>query len=171
MKDHHNAKGQTLACSECREGLQDYLDGTLEKQQSLRFFLHLRECAECQAEHSRLHELYEMMESLPDHPVPEGFDEAILASVPYDAYRQMEPIRRERIAVFLEEEFLPAWVRSPVTRLAGLGVAAVSVGSIIFLEGPGFLSAAAAAGAIPQILVSVQGMGRRLSLSHRQAEG
>ena len=145
MKGHTNAKGQPLGCHECREGLQDYLDGTLDKQQSLRFFLHLRECPGCQDEHDRLHGLYEMLETLPDHPVPEGLDEAILASVPYEAYRQMEPIRRERIAVFLEEEFLPAWMRSPATRLTGLGVAAVSVASILFLDGPGILSAVAGA--------------------------
>ncbi|MBU8870855.1 MAG: zf-HC2 domain-containing protein [Gemmatimonadales bacterium] len=171
MRDHHNAKGQPLGCHECSEGLQDYLDGTLDKQQSLRIFLHLRECPGCQAEHDRLHGLFEMLETMPDHPLPEGFDEAILASVPYDSYRQMEPIRRERVAVFLEEEFLPAWVRSPVTRLTGVGVAAVSVASIMFLDGAGLLFAVAAIGVAPQVVVSLQGMGRRLSLNQRRAEG
>ena len=171
MTDHNNTKGQPLDCSECHEGLQDYLDGALDKQHSLRYFLHLRECPGCQQEHDRLHGLFEMLEALPDHPVPEDFDQKILASVPYDAYRQMEPIRRARVAVYLEEEFLPAWIRSPITRFGGLGIAGVSVLSILILDGPGFLSVVAAAGAVPQIIVSLQGMGRRLSLTQRRAEG
>ncbi len=172
MRDHHNANDEPLGCQDCREGLQDYLDGALDKKQSLRFFLHLRECLECQQEHERLQGLYEMLETLPDHSVPEGFDDAILASIPYDAYREMEAIRRPRVAVFLEEEFLPAWVRSPVTRMTGLAVAAVSVTSILFLDGAGIISVVAAAvGVAPQVVVSLQGMGRRLSLNQSRAEG
>ena len=127
MTGQNSAKGQPLGCRECCDGLQDYLDGTLGKKYSLQFFLHMRECVGCREEHDRLQGLYEMLKSLPDHQVPEGFDEAILASVPYEAYREMEPIRRERVPVYLEEEFLPAWVRSPVSRLAGLGAALASV--------------------------------------------
>jgi anti-sigma factor RsiW len=160
-----------LDCRECHEGLQDYLDGTLDKQVSLRFFLHMRECSGCQEEHDRLQGLYEMLQSLPDHAVPEGFDEAILASVPYEAYRAMEPLRRERVPVYLEEEFLPAWVRSPVTRVAGLGAALASVIAIAALDASSVLSAVIAVGVVPQVLVSLQGLGRRVSLKQSRAEG
>ncbi|MBU2500081.1 zf-HC2 domain-containing protein, partial [bacterium] len=38
---------QDLSCTACTGTLQEYLDGTLEKTQSLRVFLHLRDCAAC----------------------------------------------------------------------------------------------------------------------------
>lgn len=170
MTDPTNRKAQPLDCRDCREGLQEYLDGTLEKQVSLRFFLHLRECADCRTEHDRLQELYEMLRVLPDHPVPAGFDEAILASVPYEAYRAMEPIRRERVPVYFEKEFLPAWIRSPITRLAGLGVTVVSLGVIALLDGPSTLAAAAVAGAIPEAVVQLQGLGRRVAIRQHRTE-
>lgn len=161
---------EVLGCSECRDGLQDYLDGTLDKQISLRFFLHMRECVSCRDEHDRVQGLYEMLQSLPDHPVPEGFDEAILASVPYEAYRAMEPLRRERVPVYFEEEFLPGWVRSPVTRSAGIGAAAVAVVAMFVLGAQNALWGVAAAGIAPQVVVSLQGLGRRLTLRQRQVE-
>ena len=170
MTGQDNVKDRPLGCQECREGLQDYLDGTQDKQHSLRFFLHLRECSGCREEHDRLQGLYEMLKSLPDHPVPEGFDEAILASVPYNAYREMEPIRRERVPVYLEEEFLPAWVRSPVSRLGGLCVALASTVSLYTMDGPGILSLVVAIGVAPQVIVSLQGLGRRVSLNQRRTE-
>ena len=40
-------------CTGCRGALQEYLDGTLDKTRSLEVFLHLRDCAPCQAEHDR----------------------------------------------------------------------------------------------------------------------
>ena len=48
MNGKNNKPDQALACDDCRAGLQEYLDGTLEKPESLRFFLHLRDCAGCQ---------------------------------------------------------------------------------------------------------------------------
>ena len=171
MTGRQNQNGQSLSCHDCREGLQDYLDGTLEKKRSLMFFLHLRDCPECQDEHDRLQGLYDMLQSLPDHPVPDGFDTAILASVPYEAYRAMEPLRRERVAVYLEEEFLPAWVRSAVTRFGGVGVAAAALGSMYLFDGPGYLAAVAIAAVLPQVVYSLQGLGRRLTLRQRRAEG
>ena len=45
MYGKKNKSDLPLDCDECRVGLQEYLDGTLEKPESLRFFLHLRECA------------------------------------------------------------------------------------------------------------------------------
>lgn len=163
-KEHNSAteSGGPLACHDCRDGLQEYLDGTLEKKQSLRFFLHLRDCSECQAEHTLLQGMFTMLDSLPDHEVPADFDDAILASVPYAAYREMEPLRRERVPVYLEEHFLPQFVRSRVTRLSGLGVTVVAVTATVVLDGPAWLPVAAAAGVLPELLVRLQGLGRRV---------
>jgi anti-sigma factor RsiW len=161
MYGKKNKPGEPLACDACREGLQEYLDGTLVKPESLRFFLHLRDCSACQEEHDRLEGMFQMLEALPDHEVPADFDEAILASVPYAAYQAMEPLRRERVPVFLEEAFLPRFVRSRVTRWAGFGVSAVSAGLALTGDGAAVLPVLMVAGLVPEILVRLQGLGRR----------
>lgn len=171
MTGKPHTEDQPLSCLECHEGLQEYLDGTLDKQRSLSFFLHLRDCTACRTEHDRLQSLFGLLDGLPDHPVPEDFDAAILAAVPYEAYREMEPIRRERVPVFLEKEALPTWLRSPVTRGVGLTVAAVAVTAGVALDAPGSLVAVPVIGVLPEAIVQIQALGRRLTLSMRRAEG
>jgi anti-sigma factor RsiW len=160
-----------LGCQECRDGLQDYLDGTLEKTRSLQFFLHLRDCPACQTEHDNLQALFGMLDALPQHEVPEDFDAKILASVPYEAYRAMEPIRRERVPVYLAEEFLPAVVRAPGTRIAGVSVALVGVVLGQTMDGMSTVSAISLLGLVPEFLVRLQGVGRRAALAVRRSEG
>jgi len=171
-KEHESGQKNDgpLACHDCRAGLQEYLDGTLVKKQSLRFFLHLRDCSECQAEHVQLQGMFEMLDNLPSLEVPADFDDAILASVPYAAYREMEPLRRERVPVYLEEHFLPQFVRSRVTRLSGLGISVAAVAASVALEGPVWLPVAVAVGVVPELLVRLQGLGRRV-WSPGRAEG
>jgi len=168
--DSGRGQARPLACADCLEGLQEYLDGTLNKQRSLRFFLHLRDCASCQQQYVLLQGLFEMLDSLPDQEVPADFDEAILAAVPYAAYREMEPLRRERVPVYLTEHFLPRFVRSRVTRLLGLGVTAVAVVSYAVLGGPQWLPALAGIGVMPELLVRLQDLARRIVAPER-AEG
>jgi anti-sigma factor RsiW len=169
--DRNNKHSEApLGCRECVDGLQEYLDGSLEKTRSLQFFLHLRECPRCQTEHDAMQALFGILDTLPDHEVPADFDAKILASVPYEAYRAMEPIRRERVPVYLEEEFLPAYVRAPVTRIVGVMVAAggVAVGRTLGLETLGVISLL---GLVPELLVRLQGVGRRAALAVRRSEG
>ncbi len=170
MKDRKNTEGQPLSCPECLEGLQEYLDGTLEKQRSLLLFLHLRDCTECRREHDQLKNLYGMLQTLPDHPVPEHFDEPILASIPYEAYRAMEPIRRERVPVYLEEEFLPAWIRSSVVRWSGIVAAVGTVATTWALQLPPTVAIVGAVGLVPAVLVALQGVGRRMVLAEQRTE-
>ena len=171
-KEKDLAPGQAgpLACADCLAGLQEYLDGTLEKQLSLRLFLHLRDCESCRAQQEVMQGLFEMLDSLPSLEVPADFDDAILASVPYAAYREMEPLRRERVPVYLAEQFLPRFVRARVTRFVGLGVAAAALGSYAALAGPQWLPAVAGVGVVPELLVRLQGLGRRVVAPGR-AEG
>ena len=168
MNGHHRNK---KTCSAFREGLQEYLDGTLPKQTSLEFFLHLRDCQECSEEHDKLRSMFQLLDSLPGHTVPEGFDAPILASVPYSAYREMALLRRERVPVFLEEEFLPSFVKSTGTRLAGVAVAALSVGWYLWGQGPGFLPLTVGVGLMPEFLVRLQSFGRFAALAVRRSEG
>ena len=170
MNGKNHKTDQALSCRECRVGLQEYLDGTLEKPESLRFFLHLRDCAECHQEHYRLQGLFRMLDSLPDHEVPADFDRAVLASVPYAAYRAMEPLRRERVPIFLEEAFLPRFVRSRLTRLVGFGVATVAAALALRGDGSAVLPILAVAGLLPEIVVRLQGLGRRALETARRAE-
>ncbi len=165
-----------LNCPDCRLELQDYLDGTLEKKRSLAVFLHLRDCASCRLEHEALSIVFTRLDALPSLEAPADFDAAVLASVPYAAYRAMEPLRRERVPVFLEEQFLPVWLRSRATRVTGLVVSAGAAGIWLAgavaegLPGGAWLPAVALAGAVPELLVRLQGFGRRLVLL-RRAEG
>ena len=171
MHGKKNKSQEPLGCAQCRPGLQEYLDGTLEKQESLQNFIHMRDCDPCQQEHDRLQVMFGMLDALPDHEVPADFDLAILASVPYAAYRAMEPLRRERVPVYLEEAFLPGFVRSRLTRLVGLGTAAIAAALITQGEGSGYLPAVMLAGLVPEILVRLQGLGRRAVASTGRAEG
>ena len=171
MDRKKNQTESRLGCQDCRDGLQEYLDGTLEKKRSVQFFLHLRDCGECRTEQENLQALFGLLESLPDHQVPEDFDQKILASVPYAAYRAMEPIRRERVPVIFQEESLPSFVRSPVTRIAGLGVAA---GGIILGQVTGGMdnvSIISLLGLVPELLVRFQGVGRFAAMATRRSEG
>ena len=158
---------QPLECGQCQDSLQEYLDGTLEKNISMQLFLHLRECDACQLQHDQLQGLFQLLDSLPDHPVPDHFDEKILASVNLEGYRAMEGIRRERVPVFLEESFLPAVVRSRVTRFGGLGVSALALVVQFTVGGPSYLPLAAIAGIVPELLVRLQGFGRRAVLAQQ----
>ena len=170
MRDIGKNPDHSLDCRECVDNLQEYVDGTLEKQQSLQFFLHLRDCVDCQEEHDNLVEMFQLLNSLPDHAVPDNFDDAILASVPYAAYKAMEPIRRQRVPVFLEDTFLPAAVRSRVVRIAGLGVASVAAGLSLAGNGPEFLALVAIVGVLPELLVRLQGIMRWAALAGSKSE-
>ena len=170
MYGKKNKPDLALACEECRQGLQEYMDGTLDKPESLRYFLHLRECPGCHQEHDRLQGLFRMLESLPDHEVPSDFDEAILASVPIAAYRAMEPLRRDRVPVYLEEAFLPRFVRARLTRLVGFGIASVAAALAMRGDGSAALPVLVVVGLLPYMLVCLQGLGRRVLKSTRRAE-
>ncbi len=170
MYGKKNKPDLPLTCDECGRGLQEYLDGTLEKPESLRFFLHLRDCTACQGEHDRLQGLFRMLESLPDHEVPADFDRAVLASVPYAAYRAMEPLRRDRVPVYLEEAFLPRFVRARLTRLVGFGVASVAAALALRGDGSALLPVLIVTGLLPEIVVRLQGLGRRALETTRRAE-
>lgn len=166
MSGKEYATGQrpddALACADCRDGLQEYLDGTLDKQMSLRYFLHLRDCQACSAYHVQWRGLFEMLDSLPAVEVPADFDAAILGSVPYAAYRAMEPLRRERVPVYLTEDFLPGFVRSRVTRWSGVVLSAVAAAASLAWPDLLWLPLAAVAGLVPELLVLLQGLGRRV---------
>jgi anti-sigma factor RsiW len=171
MNGKNKKSAPPLTCEGCHEGLQEYLDGTLDKPESLRFFLHLRECDSCLEEHDQLQGMFQMLESLPDHEVPAEFDAAVLASVPYAAYQAMEPLRRERVPVVLEEAFLPRFVRARLTRLVGFGVASISTALALRGDGAAILPILVVAGLVPEILVRLQGLGRIALKSMGRAEG
>jgi len=111
------------------------------------------------------------LESLPEVPVPADFDARILSSIPYAAYRAMEPIRRERVPVYLEETFLPATVRSPVVRMAGLAAAAIAGAGLVTGGLPDWSVAVCALGLVPELLVRLQRLARRARLAQERSGG
>jgi len=76
-------------CRQTRDRMQDYLDQTLPKRESLAVFLHVRECGECSAQLATLQSLYARLDALPPLEAPTDFDARVLAAVPYAAYRAM----------------------------------------------------------------------------------
>ncbi len=168
QRDHRAGHG--LDCPDCRLELQEYLDGTLEKKRSLAVFMHLRDCAACRADHDALQAVFSGLDALPALEAPADFDAKVLASVPYGAYQAMASLRRERVPVFLEEQFLPAWLRARATRVAGLAVAAAVAFAFAAGAGAGWLLAPGLAGLGPELLCRLQGAGRRL-VGLRRAEG
>lgn len=86
-------------CRQTRDRMQDYLDQTLPKRESLAVFLHVRECGECSAQSATLQSLYEQLNGLPPLEAPADFDARVLAAVPYAAYRAMAPLRSPRVPV------------------------------------------------------------------------
>jgi hypothetical protein len=114
--------------------------------------------------------VFEMLGSLPAAEVPADFDARVLASVPYEAYRAMEPLRRERVPVYLEEEFLPAPVRAVGTRAGGIALAALAAVGLGASWLPDWTAAIAVVGVLPELLVRVQRLARRASLAGQRSE-
>lgn len=158
-----------LDCVGCRRLLQDYLDETLPKQESLRAFLHLRACAACQAEYEEMQAVFGQLASLPQREPPHDFDRRVLASVPYAAYRAMEPLRRERVPIYLTESFVPRFLRAGAIRGGGLAIAVLGAGGAAAGWWPGLVGAVAAAGCLPEVLVRLQNAGRRWVLSQKRS--
>lgn len=156
-------KDQPLTCTDCRAQMQDYLDETLPRVEATRFFLHVRECEGCARELEEFKSLFGLLGSLPAVEAPADFDAAVLQSVPYEAYRAMEPIRRERVPVLLEPESLPAPLRAGETRIAGLVLAAAAAGLGAAGRLPGDPAAILAlVGVLPEGLLRLQQLGRRI---------
>jgi anti-sigma factor RsiW len=157
-------------CGKYHPLYQEYLDGTLPKTESLELFLHLRDCQDCQARLAALKEVFHLLESLPAVEVPENFDEKVLSAVPYQAYKEMEPLRRERVPVYLAEEFLPATVRAVPTRLAGVALALMAAAGLATARLPEATALLVGLGVVPEVLVRLQRVARRLTLALRRSE-
>lgn len=169
MSGSHSRKAPHLTCDECQHQLQDYLDGTMSRRESMRLFLHLRDCAACGQELERLQALVGALENLPAREPPADFDARILSAVPYEQYRAMAGIRADRVPVFLEPETLPAWVRARATLVGGATVAAAGLAvRLAGLAGDAALIAVAA-GLAPLAAVGLQALARRVVLGLRQA--
>ncbi len=171
MSGKHQDTQPHLSCGQCRDSFQDYLDGDMPKDQSLRVFLHVRECRDCAGELEQWQNLFNHLGSLRAVEPPAGLDARVLAAVPYAAYRDMAPLRRERVPVFLEPTFLPPIVRAARIRIAGGAIAlaagiGVATGTV---PSPGLVIAGI--GVLPEVLVRLQALGRRVALAGRHAEG
>jgi len=150
-------------CRQSQDRMQDYLDRTLPKGESLAVFMHVRECGECRTRLAALQTLCERLDDLPPLEAPADFDARVLAAVPYETYRAMASLRSPRVPVLLEHESLPAWVRSRSVRLVGLIAAAAALTA----AANGFAGGAAAwtvagIGCAPELSVRLQELTRRV---------
>lgn len=162
MSGPSNRPTNELTCVECREWLAGYLDEGLGKAESMQVFLHVRACADCAAALARQQRLIDQLQALPRRQPPAHFDAKIMASVPLASYRAMAELRRPRVAVLLDAETLPAWVRSAAVRGTGVAVAALAVAGQLAGVLPAGVVTVAAVGLLPEAVVRLQALGRRL---------
>ncbi len=162
MSGHDHRQPTDLTCAECMDRLPLYVDEGLDRADSMPVFLHLRDCAACGAELARQQRLHGLLTGLPEREPPADFDARILASVPYQQYRDMAELRRPRVAVLLDRETMPAWVRSPAVRTAGAVVAAAAIAGRLGGVLPDAGLAVAVIGLLPEALLTLQALGRRL---------
>lgn len=160
-----------ISCTDCCATLQEYLDGSLAKTESMRVFLHLRTCTGCQTALEQWQATFGLLEAMPAMEPPADFDRRILAAVPYESYRAMAEMRRPRVPVILAEETLPVWVRSPVTRLAGMVVAAAAGLAMGWFQAPPNFAYGVVVGLLPEAVVRLQGMLRVATLALRRSGG
>ena len=160
MDKRNDAKPWT--CETSRTNMQDYLDETLQGPVATRLFLHVRDCDACRRELDEMKAMFGMLDAMPAIEPPADFDEAILSSVPYAAYREMAELRAPRMPVILEEESLPSIVRSGATRAAGLVLAAVTAAALAANRVPDIAVAVVGLGMLPEALVRVQQLSRRI---------
>lgn len=149
------------ACPAFRADFQAYVDGDLARERSLEVFLHARDCRGCAAELAAVKALFAQLKALPPVTPPADFDARVLASVPYAAYRAMEPLRRDRVPVFLEEDFLPAPLRAPLVRGAGVVLAIVSGAGLLSGRWPDLFVVPLLGGLLPEAVVRLQRLARR----------
>ena len=169
MSGQHSRKAPHMTCAECQHRLQEYLDGGMSKPESMRVFLHLRDCNGCAEEMARLEQLVSLLEVLPEREPPADFDAKVLAAVPYDSYKAMAGLRQARVPVFLEKESLPAWVRSRSVRLSGASLAAIALAGQFTGILPSW-SLMGLVGLAPEVTVALQGLGRRLVVAVKGTE-
>ena len=171
MNDTPRADQGSLTCHACAAMAQAYVDGDLPRQDSLRVFLHVRQCPACAEALASWQQLVEGLGQLTRHEPPADFDARILAAVPYAAYREMAPLRARRVPAYLQPTFLPAWIRAGAVRFTGAALA-LSCG-VAALAGavPAEAAAAGALGVVPEALVLLQEAGRRLALRPRRSPG
>jgi len=170
VSDTSRSKNPTVLCADFREQIQEYLDGSLPKSRSLELFLHLRVCATCQAQLEEMKRIFHLLDTLPAAEIPADFNEKVLSAVPYQGYKEMAPLRRERVPVFLEEEFLPAVVRAVPFRLSGMTLAIVATAGLVSAWLPDSVSLVVVAGVLPEALVRLQRIARRLTVALRRSE-
>ncbi len=156
-----NDDAKPWTCGTCRENMQEHVDGTLSGPDATRLLLHVRGCEPCRQELEDVKAMFGMLGALPAIEPPADFDERILASVPYEAYREMAPLRTPRMPVILEEESLPALVRSGTTRIAGLVTAVATAAMLATGRLPEAAVAITGLGLLPEALVRLQQLGRR----------
>jgi anti-sigma factor RsiW len=171
VKDHSHEENLPLDCCGCAEHLQDYVDGDLSRDLSLRVFLHVRECPACETKLAQWQELVRALTQLPQQAPPVDFDQRILAAVPYAAYRDLAPLRRDRVPVYLQESFLPAFVRAAAVRLGGLVLAAGCGVAVGFGQLPPVAMLGVGLGLLPEALVRLQDLGRLVTHGLRRSEG
>lgn len=171
MNDRSHDDAQPLNCRGCMQHLQAYIDGDLPRDLALRVFLHVRECPACEAKLAQWQDLVQALAQLPRQAPPADFDRRILAAVPYASYRDMAPLRRDRVPIYLEESFLPALVRAGAVRWGGLAFAAGCGAAVGFGQLPPLVMLGVGLGLLPEMLVRLQDLARRVALGAHHSEG
>lgn len=105
-----------MKCEECRELLWAYLEQELQSEKLMELEAHLAECADCRRELEMQQEVMEMLQSLPDEELPEGYHQELMQKLWAEAAPNVVP--------FPAKKKQPKWRQLSMIAAAALVVVA-----------------------------------------------
>lgn len=117
--------------------VQDYVDGSMPRRDAVQFYLLTQKEPALAAELEAHRALIAALEEQPVEAPGAGFDARILASVPYDRYR--EGPRRPESVLVIGDASEPVWVRATRPLRRGVGAALVAY-ALVLIVGNSFLA-------------------------------
>lgn len=134
----HNSILQDTGCEAIREEFGSYLDGTLSGLKMTAIAAHLEECLECSTEFNDLRLIQLSLSSLGPARVPISLQDQLLESLAIERKNGTHLPFGQRVLVLLRDSVAPMALRVS----AGMAVAAVLIGSLVWMYAPSLSVAA-----------------------------
>lgn len=108
-----------MKCEECRELLWAYMEQELQSEKLMELEAHLAECADCRRELEMQQEVMEVLQSLPDEELPEGYHQELMQKLRAEAAPNVVP--------FPVKQKQPKWRQPKWRQLSMIAAAALVV--------------------------------------------